>query len=381
LNTLKVMIIFGTRPEAVKMAPVIRELERHPNVLKPRICNTGQHSEMLAPVLDLFSIQPDHDLNVMKSGQGLFNLSSRILMKLRSILQLENPDIVLVQGDTTSTLIGSLAAFYLQIPLGHIEAGLRTGDKHQPFPEEMNRRLVDCLADWYFCPTAKDKDNLINEGFNPEKLYVTGNTGVDALLQTAEMQKDPQQQDELRSRFESEYKVLLNTDKTILVTTHRRENFGPGIKNICSAIIRMAEDFPQIQVVFPVHLNPNVRATALEMLSSYEKIHLIEPVEYALFVYLMTRSYFILTDSGGIQEEAPSLGKPVLVMRNKTERTEGIEAGTARLVGTDPDIIYQEAKQLLSNNKLYSNMARAVNPYGDGKASTRIVDILAGRNN
>lgn len=379
MNTLKVIIIFGTRPEAIKMAPVIRELKRHPDVFKTRICNTGQHQKMLAPALDLFSIHPDQNLNVMKSGQDLFNLSSRILMKLRSILKLENPDIVLVQGDTTSTLIGSLAAFYQQIPLGHIEAGLRTGDKRQPFPEEMNRRLVDCLADWYFCPTAKDQDHLINEGFDPEKLYITGNTGVDALLQTVEMQKDPQQQDKLLSRFESEYKVPLNTDMTILVTAHRRENFSPGIENICNSLIRIVKDFPRIQVVFPVHLNPNVRVTALEMLHSYKRIHLIEPVEYALFVYLMTRSHFILTDSGGIQEEAPSLGKPVLVMRNKTERTEGIAAGTARLVGTDPDLIYQEAKQLLSDKKLYSKMTEAVNPYGDGKASERIVAILAER--
>lgn len=363
---MKVLTILGTRPEAIKLAPVIQQLERHPGVLS-RVCVTAQHREMLDPFLKLFGIVPDYDLDIMQPGQTLFDVTTRVLAGVKGVLEAEGPDFVLVQGDTTTAFAAALAAFYLKTAVGHVEAGLRTEDKYNPFPEEMNRRLVTHLADLHFAPTERAKANLLAEAIRDEAIFVTGNTVVDALLMILERTKD---QDHLRGL------PIDPSRKLILVTAHRRESFGVGLANICQALVRIARHAPDVEIVYPVHLNPNVRSTVMRELRGVERVHLIEPLDYVAFVHLMNRAYLILTDSGGIQEEAPSLGKPVLVMRDTTERPEAIEAGTARLVGTEPDAIVHETLRLLRDEDGYARMANVLNPFGDGHAAGRIVDAL-----
>jgi UDP-N-acetylglucosamine 2-epimerase (non-hydrolysing) len=363
---MKVMFIFGTRPEAIKLAPLIKKLNRS------IICVTGQHKEMLQQVLKIFNIKPKYNLNIMKKNQTLFNITFNILLKLENILKKEKPDIVIVQGDTTTTFVASLSAFYLKIPIGYVEAGLRSYDKYQPFPEEINRRLTTHLADIYFAPTSKARDNLLKEGVSSKQIFVTGNTGIDALLMMVKEVKKNNLKYEMY--FRKNFGINFNK-KIILVTGHRRENFGIGFKNICNAIkeIALKED---INIIYPVHLNPNVQTPVKKILSNLRNVFLLPPLEYDKFCYLMYRSYLILTDSGGIQEEAPSLGKPVLVLRNVTERKEGIKKGNAVLVGTNKDKIIKWVKNLLYNKNLYNNMRKVSNPYGDGKASNRIIRIL-----
>jgi UDP-N-acetylglucosamine 2-epimerase (non-hydrolysing) len=371
-----ILIIFGTRPEAIKMAPVIIKLRAKSKELRTIVCVTAQHREMLDQVLDIFQIRPDYDLGIMKQNQSLFDVTVNGLKKLENILKKEKPDIILVQGDTTTTFIASLAAYYLKIKIGHIEAGLRTKDKFNPFPEEINRRLTDCLADMYFVHTEKAKENLLKEGVDKEKILLTGNTVIDALQIIVKKQNSKKIQKEIEQRFFSNYGISFDNKKLILVTGHRRESFGRDFENICKGLKKIALSNQDIQIIYPVHLNPNVQNPVRKILSGIANVHLIEPLDYFTFVWLMNRAYLILTDSGGIQEEAPSLGKPVLVMRKKTERTEGIEAGTAKLVGTDSEKIYSEAIKLLKNIRLYQKMSKAVNPYGDGKAAERIIKKL-----
>lgn len=369
---IKVLSIFGTRPEAIKMAPVIKGLEKHPENFISRVCVTAQHREMLDQVLNLFEIKPDYDLNIMKSGQDLFDVTCNVLQKIKSILEKERPDIVLVQGDTTTTFAASLAAFYQQIPVGHVEAGLRTHNKYAPFPEEINRTLTSRIADLHFAPTDGAKQNLLDEGVSEALIHVTGNTVIDALLSVVDrIKNDPNLEQTLAEQFP----FLDANRKLILVTGHRRESFGEGFERICKALGKIGER-EDVQIVYPVHLNPNVQEPVKRMLDRNSRIHLIEPLDYLPFVYLMNRSYLILTDSGGIQEEAPSLGKPVLVMRDMTERPEAVEAGTVKLVGTDTDLIVQEAKILLDDQTAYEKMAYAHNPYGDGKAAQRIIKAI-----
>jgi len=373
----KILLIFGTRPEAIKLAPVILKLRAKSKELRTIVCVTAQHREMLDQVLDIFQIKPDYDLGIMKQNQSLFDVTVNGLKKLEGILKKEKPDIILVQGDTTTTFIASLAAYYLKIKIGHIEAGLRTKDKFNPFPEEINRRLTDCLADLYFVHTKQAKENLLREGVDKKKIFVTGNTVIDALMMIVKKQNNKRIQKEIKQKFILNYGISLDNKKLILVTGHRRESFGIDFENICKGLKKIALKNQDIQIIYPVHLNPNVQKPVRKILSGIKNVHLIEPLDYFTFVWLMNRAYLILTDSGGIQEEAPSLGKPVLVMRKKTERTEGIDAGTAKLVGTDSEKIYSEAKELLENIRLYQKMAQAVNPYGDGKAAERIVEHLA----
>jgi UDP-N-acetylglucosamine 2-epimerase (non-hydrolysing) len=331
---------------------------------------------MLDQVLDIFQIKPDYDLGIMKQNQSLFDVTVNGLKKLENILKKENPDIVLVQGDTTTTFIASLAAYYLKIKIGHIEAGLRTKDKFNPFPEEINRRLTDCLADMYFVHTEKAKENLLKEGVDKGKIFLTKNTVIDALQIIVKKQNNKKIQKEIEQRFFSNYGISFDNKKLILVTGHRRESFGRDFENICKGLKKIALSNQDIQIIYPVHLNPNVQNPVRNILSGMSNVHLIAPLDYFTFVWLMNRAYLILTDSGGIQEEAPSLGKPVLVMRKKTERTEGIEAGTAKLVGTESEKIYSETMKLLKGKKLYQKMSKAVNPYGDGKAAERIIKAL-----
>ncbi|MCP2518970.1 UDP-N-acetylglucosamine 2-epimerase (non-hydrolyzing) [Candidatus Aminicenantes bacterium AC-335-K20] len=372
----KVIVIFGTRPEAIKLAPIILKLKTISNELSTIVCVTAQHREMLDQVLNIFEIEPDYDLNIMKDNQSLFDITVEGLRKLERVLKKEKPNIILVQGDTTTTFLASLAGYYLKIKIGHVEAGLRTKDKFNPFPEEMNRRLTDCLADLYFAPTKRAKENLLKEGVDENKIFITGNTVIDALLMVVEKQKNKEIQKMLEQKFCSNYRISFDNRKIILVTGHRRESFGKELENICLGLKKIAKNNYDIQIIYPVHLNPNVQKPVRKILSNIDNIHLIEPLDYFSFVWLMNKSYLILTDSGGIQEEAPSLGKPILVMRNKTERPEGIEAGTAKLVGTDSEKIYSETMRLLENKTLYEKMAKAINPYGDGKASDRITNIL-----
>lgn len=372
---MKVVTVVGTRPEAIKLAPVIKELERHSRVTS-RVCATAQHRAMLDQVLQLFGIEPDWDLNLMHGDQSLFDLTSRALLALEDVLRKEKPDVVLVQGDTTTAFVASLAAYYLRIRIGHVEAGLRTYDKYNPFPEEMNRRLADTLCDLYFAPTELARQNLLREGVPEEKVFVTGNTVIDALLWMIQQQAVPSTQRSLENSFQEKCGIMLDERRIILVTGHRRESFGKGFENMCQGLKRIADHYPDIQIIYPVHLNPNVRKPVQRVLGAIRNVHLIEPLDYALFVFLMNRAYLVLTDSGGIQEEAPSLGKPVLVMREKTERPEAIEAGTAKLVGTESQRIFKETKRLLSDQAEYEKMARAVNPFGDGHAAERIVQIL-----
>ncbi len=383
---MKFLIIFGTRPEAIKVIPVIRKLKE--SGCQVIICVTAQQREMLDQSLGFFEIIPDYDLDIMVDSQDLFYVTVKALEGLKKILQKERPDVVLVQGDTSTAFTASLAAFYLQISIGHIEAGLRTYDKYNPFPEEKNRHLTGVLADYHFAPTEMARDNLIREGIPESQIWVTGNTVIDTLLEVINSQSSVAKQEELGMYFKEKWKLVLTDDnqKLILVTGHRRESFGEDFRNICLALKEIAERNPDIKVIYPVHLNPNVQKPVQEILGSNvtnrtdstvpKNIFLLEPLEYEYFVYLMSKSYIILTDSGGIQEEAPSLHKPVLVMRNTTERSEGIEANTLRLVGTKKDIISREAQQLLDNKDTYDKMSKTINPYGDGKAAGRIVDVL-----
>jgi UDP-N-acetylglucosamine 2-epimerase (non-hydrolysing) len=374
------MFIFGTRPEAIKMAPVIRKLRADSSKLKAVICVTAQHREMLDQVLKIFNISIDYDLDIMGENQDLFDITANSLMGLKDILKKESPDVVLVQGDTTTAFAAGLAAYYLKIPLGHIEAGLRTHNKYSPFPEEKNRHLLSALADFHFAPTEHAKSNLLKESVRPERIWVTGNTVIDALLTVIGYQKSETRQTTLRKYFKDKWNLTLPHNnkqlKLILVTGHRRENFGKGFENICSALKEIADKRKDVIIVYPVHLNPNVRQPVMTILNGTHNIHLIEPVEYEPFVYLMDTAYLVLTDSGGIQEEAPSLGKPVLVMRDTTERPEGIESCIVKLVGTDKNTIVHETFELLDNQVLYKKMSKAINPYGDGKAAERIVETL-----
>lgn len=361
---LKVMTIFGTRPEAIKMAPVVLELQKHPEKIESIVTVTAQHRQMLDQVLETFNITPDYDLNIMKDRQSLIDVTVNALQGLDKVMKEAKPDIVLVHGDTSTTFVGSLAAFYNQIAIGHVEAGLRTGNKYSPYPEEMNRQLTGVMADIHFAPTEVSKENLLKENKIADTIFVTGNTAIDALKTT------------VREDYTHPILEQLKNDRMILLTAHRRENLGEPMKNMFKAIVRLLNEHEDVQVVYPVHMNPVVREIAGEILGDNPRVHLIEPLEVFDFHNFASRSYMILTDSGGIQEEAPSLGKPVLVLRDTTERPEGIAAGTLKLAGTNEEIIYQLAKELLTDKEAYEKMAHASNPYGDGKASERIVEHL-----
>ncbi|HTY20281.1 MAG TPA: UDP-N-acetylglucosamine 2-epimerase (non-hydrolyzing) [Geobacteraceae bacterium] len=372
---VKILTVFGTRPEAIKMAPVIKGLKRLPGEFATLVCVTAQHRRMLDQVLEIFAIRPDYDLDIMKPGQDLFDVTCAVLKGLKGILAEEKPDIVLVHGDTTTTMAASIASFYSRITVGHVEAGLRTHNKYAPFPEEINRTVTGSIAGLHFAPTDAARDNLLAEGVEGDSIFVTGNTVVDALLSVAEMVEGD---DLLRNRLSDDFSFLDPGKRLVLVTGHRRENFGEGFERICLALADIAENHPDVEILYPVHLNPNVQEPVRRILGAVGpgNIHLIEPVDYLPFVYLMNRSHIIITDSGGVQEEAPSLGKPVLVMRETTERPEAVTAGTVRLVGTDRKRIVDEAALLLSDRGVYERMSRAHNPYGDGRAAERIVEAL-----
>lgn len=362
---IKVLSVFGTRPEAIKMAPLVQELNKYPEQIEAKVAVTAQHREMLDQVLELFDIYPDYDLNLMRHGQTLYDITAGALLGLRDILEQEKPDLVLVHGDTTTTFVAALAAFYQKIKVGHVEAGLRTGNKFAPYPEEMNRKMAGSIADFHFAPTETSKNNLLQENISEEFILVTGNTVIDALLDT------------VNKPYSFDGSGMKNVDwskKILLLTCHRRENWGEPMRRIFSAVKQVKEERPDTEVIFPVHMNPLVRELAEEILGNTPGIHLIEPLEYQPFAHLMAKSYLVLTDSGGMQEEAPSLGKPVLVLRDTTERPEAVNAGTVRLVGTKQDIIYRETLKLIDDSSAYGQMANAVNPYGDGLASRRIVE-------
>jgi UDP-N-acetylglucosamine 2-epimerase (non-hydrolysing) len=370
--TKKILLVFGTRPEAIKMAPLFKTLQANA-AFEVKVCVTAQHRQMLDQVLHLFDIQPDFDLNLMRPGQDLSDITSGVLLGLKPVLAQWRPDAVLVHGDTSTTFAASLAAFYQRIPVGHVEAGLRTGNLYSPWPEEANRQLTSVLAQWHFAPTATSRSNLLKEGVSSSAIYVTGNTVIDALLQVREkIVNSPQ----LRQQFAQDFSFLQPHKRLVLVTGHRRENFGDGFERICQALTRIAKNHADVQVVYPVHLNPHVQEPVRRLLGDIDNIHLIEPLDYLPFVYLMDKSTLILTDSGGIQEEAPSLGKPVLVMRDTTERPEAVEAGTVKLVGTDAEKIATQAGTLLTDMHAYQAMAFAHNPYGDGNACQRIAQAL-----
>ena len=361
---IKVMSIFGTRPEAIKMASLVKELEKREEV-KSIVCVTAQHREMLDQVLNTFDIKPDYDLNIMKQGQTLADVTTRALIGLEKVIKEVKPDIVLVHGDTTTTFAGALAAFYNQVAIGHVEAGLRTDDKYSPYPEEMNRQCVDRMTDLYFAPTEISKNNLLKENISEEKIYVTGNTAIDAMSTTVD-----------EDYVHPDLEWIKPNERMILLTAHRRENLGEPMRHIFKAVKRIVDEFSDIKVIYPIHMNPKVREIASEVFDGCDRIRLIEPLEVFDFHNFLNKSYIILTDSGGIQEEAPSLGKPVLVLRDTTERPEGIEAGTLKLVGTDEEVIYEETKKLLTYIDEYDKMSKASNPYGDGHASERIVDAI-----
>lgn len=371
---IKILSVFGTRPEAIKMAPLVLALANDTR-FEARICVTGQHREMLDQVLALFDIRPDFDLKIMKHGQDLSDVTASILLGMKEVFASFKPDLVLVHGDTASTLAGSLAAYYQQIPVAHVEAGLRTGDLYSPWPEEGNRKLAGALAALHFAPTETSRQNLLREGVPEKQIAVTGNTVIDALLRvTAKLRDDSS----LQERFEHQFSFLRKGKRMILVTGHRRESFGEGFGRICQALAETARSFPDVDIVYPVHLNPKVREPVHRLLSGLANVHLIEPLDYLPFVFLMNRAYIILTDSGGIQEEAPSLGKPVLVMRDITERPEAVQAGTVKLVGTTVQAITGNLVELLTDEHIYQKMSLSHNPYGDGQASRRILDALAG---
>ena len=382
----RILLVFGTRPEAIKMCPLVKEFQKHPESFETVVCVTGQHREMLDQVLQIFDVKPDYDLNIMKQGQDLYDVTARVLTGMRDVLDTVKPDVVLVHGDTTTSMAAAMAAFYRQIPVGHVEAGLRTHNLYSPWPEEMNRQVTGRIAEYDFAPTPLSRQNLLDEGVKEEKITVTGNTVIDALHWVVKkIQDDSVLSEELRRKLGKEG---YNTDRErrlVLITGHRRENFGEGFISMCTAIRDLARKYPEVDFVYPMHLNPNVRKPIREVFGEMadpvghdEKRNLffIEPLDYLDFVYLMSRSYIVLTDSGGIQEEAPGLGKPVLVMRDTTERPEALDAGTVRLVGTDYDRILSEVSALLDDRNHYETMSHAVNPYGDGKACPRIVDKL-----
>ncbi len=367
MKKLKVMTVFGTRPEAIKMAPLVIELQKNENI-ESIVCLTAQHRQMLDMVMDMFEIKADYDLNIMKERQTLAGITTRALNGLDEVMQESKPDVVLVHGDTTTTLAGSMAAFYNKIKVGHVEAGLRTYDKYSPFPEEMNRKITGAIADFHFSPTQANKDNLLRETVSEDKIYITGNTVIDAIKYTVD------------ENYEFKDERIKNVDfankRVILVTAHRRENLGAPLENICKAMLRLVNDFEDTEIIYPVHLNPAVRDTVFGILSGHDRIHLIDPVDVDELHNLMKRCYMVMTDSGGLQEEAPALGKPVLVLRSETERPEAIAAGTAKLAGVDEENIYKLGNELLSDKSAYEKMAHAANPYGDGNASARIVDAL-----
>ena len=369
---MKVLTVFGTRPEAIKMAPLIQKLKEH-NKFDCEVCITAQHREMLDQVLSVFKITPNYDLNIMRPGQSLNEITSAVLIGLKEVLANSRPDIVLVHGDTTTTLAASLASFYEQIPVGHVEAGLRTGDIYSPWPEEINRKLTASLAKLHFTPTERARNNLLKEGVPCQAIFDTGNTVVDALLWIL---KSIESSKKLKDSLKNQYSFLDDRKKLILVTGHRRESFGEGFENICQSLKAIATKYNDVQIVYPVHLNPNVQKPVSRLLKNLSNVYLIEPQDYLPFVYLMSKSFLILTDSGGIQEEAPSLGKPVLVMRDVTERPEAVEAGTVALVGTDVDKITHMVDELTLSPTAYNKMSFAHNPYGDGKACERIVSVL-----
>ena len=380
----KIMLVFGTRPEAIKMAPLVKEFEKHPDEFDTIVCVTGQHREMLDQVLKIFDIKPNYDLNIMKQGQDLYDVTCRVLTGMRDVLKEVQPDVVLVHGDTTTSTASALAAFYQQIPVGHVEAGLRTRNIYSPWPEEMNRQITGRIATYNFSPTQLSRQNLLEERVDDEKITVTGNTVIDALYWVVEkIKNDKDLSMELQDiLLKAGYNTnrLNNGRRLVLITGHRRENFGDGFIHICNAIKTLTQNYPDVDFVYPMHLNPNVRKPIHEVfgedLSDLGNMFFIEPLEYLSFVYLMEKSSIVLTDSGGIQEEAPGLGKPVLVMRNTTERPEALDAGTVKLVGTDYDTIVNSISTLLDNKEEYNKMSKAVNPYGDGKACGRIVDFI-----
>lgn len=385
------MLVFGTRPEAIKMAPLVKEFQKHPELVDTIVCVTGQHREMLDQVLEIFNVTPDYDLNIMKSGQDLYDITSRVILGMRDVLKEAQPDVVLVHGDTTTSMAAALAAFYQQIPVGHVEAGLRTRNIYSPWPEEMNRQMTGRLTTFNLSPTPLSRQNLLDEGVDEEKIIVTGNTVIDALHMVVDrIKNDASLSASLSERLKEQgYDVdrLKNVSRRlVLITGHRRENFGDGFKNICNAIKTLSENYPDVDFVYPMHLNPNVRRPIKEVfgesLDFAENLFFIEPLEYLNFVYLMEKSDIVLTDSGGIQEEAPGLGKPVLVMRDTTERPEALEAGTVKLVGTNYDKIVTSMRELLDSKEKYEQMSKATNPYGDGLACGRIVEhIIKSLNN
>lgn len=375
------MLVFGTRPEAIKMAPLVKEFQKHPEVYEVIVCVTGQHREMLDQVLQIFEIVPDYDLNIMKQGQDLYDVTVRVLMGTRDVLKETNPDVVLVHGDTTTSAAAALAAFYQQIPVGHIEAGLRTHNIYNPWPEEMNRQITSRIATYHFSPTPLSRQNLLDEGINEDSIIVTGNTVIDALYKVVDKIKtDKGLSIELEVLLKKSGYDVGREKKLVLITGHRRENFGDGFNSMCRAIKALTEKYPNIDFLYPMHLNPNVRNSVREVfgkdLSNWDNMFFVEPLEYLSFIYLMEKSTIVLTDSGGIQEEAPGLGKPVLVMRDTTERPEALEAGTVKLVGTNYDEIVSEVSTLLDDEAYYNQMSQAVNPYGDGLACGRIVNFL-----
>ncbi len=365
----KVLVCFGTRPEAIKLAPLVKEFSSRSS-FHTRVCATAQHRQMLDQVLELFGITPDHDLNLMNPDQTLEKLTGAVVLSIAKVLLEEKPDLVVVQGDTTTTFAVALAAFYQRIQVAHIEAGLRTGNKYAPFPEEINRQMTSCLADWHFAPTERAKQALLSEDFPEERVFTVGNTVIDALIEV--LKKARQRDPEIRSQL-----AMIDTDKKILlITGHRRENFGEGFQNICSAVRQIAQANPHLEIVYPVHLNPNVQKPVKSILAGLGNVHLVEPQDYLRFVWMLDKSSIVLTDSGGVQEEAPSLGKPVLVMREVTERPEAVEAGVAKLVGTDPELILSSVQTLIEDSAEYDRMSRAQNPFGDGTSSVQIADIL-----
>lgn len=367
MRKLKVMTVFGTRPEAIKMAPLVLELQKRDEI-ESIVCLTAQHRQMLDMVMDMFGIAADYDLNIMKDRQTLVGITTRALSGLDDVMKESKPDVVLVHGDTSTTLAGSMAAFYNQIKVGHVEAGLRTYDKYSPFPEEMNRKITGAIADFHFSPTFSNKRNLLRETVDENKIYITGNTVIDAIHYTVK--------DDYKFKDKNLEKIDYKNRRVILVTAHRRENLGEPLENICNAIKRLATEFDDTEFIYPVHLNPAVRDTAFKILGETKNVHLIEPLDVDELHNLMNRCFMVMTDSGGLQEEAPALGKPVLVLRQETERPEAVAAGTAKLAGTDEEKVYGLAKKLLTDETEYSKMAHAVNPYGDGNASVRIVDAL-----
>lgn len=372
MSRIKVMTIFGTRPEAIKLAPVVLELARYPELITPVVTVTAQHREMLDQVLQLFNITPDHDLDIMAQGQTLFDITCRAIQGLNEVLAKERPDLILVHGDTTTTFAGALTAFYHQIAVGHVEAGLRTHNKYSPFPEEMNRKLTGSLTDLHFAPTSSARDNLLAESVDAGAVFVTGNTVIDALIATVES--------DYRFSEPPLNSIAFADKRIILVTTHRRENLGEPMRHVYQALRDIVTEFSDVEIIFPVHKNPKVREVVGAELGGLDRVHLVDPLDYQPFANLMARSYLILTDSGGIQEEAPSLGKPVLVLRDTTERPEAIEAGTVHLIGTDRNRVYAETRELLCNPDQYNRMANSCNPYGDGQAARRIVEFILWKN-